>query len=149
DRAGAANAVLAADMGAGLPAIVADGVDQRLARLDPDRVIAPVNGKRDVDLLSHAPISLRPRPEERASRAATLQPHKRARVSKDGGGPMLRDASQRIRTRGESLSLRRCDAPQHEAGGGQCSPHRSHRPFPTTSFNSATIHPTNSFLLPP
>ena len=37
DRAGAADAVLAADMRAGLPAIVADGVDQRLARLDPDR----------------------------------------------------------------------------------------------------------------
>ena len=30
DRAGAADAVLAADMGAGLAAIVADGVDQRL-----------------------------------------------------------------------------------------------------------------------
>ena len=36
-RAGAADAVLAADMRAGLPAIVADGVDQRLARLDADR----------------------------------------------------------------------------------------------------------------
>ena len=41
--AGAAHAVLAADMGAGLAAIVADGVDQRFARLDPDRIIAAVD----------------------------------------------------------------------------------------------------------
>ena len=34
DGAGAADAVLAADMGAGLPAILADGVDQRAPRLD-------------------------------------------------------------------------------------------------------------------
>ncbi len=38
DRAGAADAVLAADMRAGLAAVVADRVDQRLARLDADRM---------------------------------------------------------------------------------------------------------------
>ena len=37
-RAGAANAVLAADMRAGLAAILADGVDQRPARLDANGV---------------------------------------------------------------------------------------------------------------
>ena len=42
-RAGAANAVLAADMGAGLPAILADGVDQRAPRLDRDGVVAAVD----------------------------------------------------------------------------------------------------------
>ena len=52
--AGAAHAVLAADMGAGLPAIVADGVDQRFARLDADRVIAAVDVERDVEFFVHA-----------------------------------------------------------------------------------------------
>ena len=52
--ASAADAVLAADMGAGLAAIVADGVDQRLARLDADGIIAAVDGKRDVELFGHA-----------------------------------------------------------------------------------------------
>ena len=37
DGAGAADAVLAADMRAGLPAILADRVGQRAARLDRDR----------------------------------------------------------------------------------------------------------------
>src|SRR5262249_49549607 len=41
-----------------LPAIVADGVDQRLARLDSDRVVAPVDVQRDVDLLAHRGRSL-------------------------------------------------------------------------------------------
>src|SRR5262249_33660667 len=52
-RAGTADAVLATDMGAGLPAVVADGIDQRLAWLDPDGVAAAVDGERDVDLLAH------------------------------------------------------------------------------------------------
>ena len=52
-RAGAADAMLATDMRAGLPAFVADGIDQRLARLDADGVIAPVDGQRDVELVSH------------------------------------------------------------------------------------------------
>ena len=50
DGAGAADAVLAADMGAGLAAIVADGVDQRAPRLDPDRIVAAVDVERDVEL---------------------------------------------------------------------------------------------------
>ena len=53
DRAGAADAVLAADMRAGLAAVVADRVDQRLARLDADRVRAAVDRQRDVDLVAH------------------------------------------------------------------------------------------------
>jgi hypothetical protein len=52
-RAGAADAVLAADMRAGLPAIVADRVDQGLARLDPDRMVAPVDVEGDVEFLGH------------------------------------------------------------------------------------------------
>src|SRR6266700_743856 len=52
-RAGSADAVLAADMGAGLPAILADRIDQRLARLHPDGVIAPIDGERDIDLFTH------------------------------------------------------------------------------------------------
>ena len=52
-RAGAADAVLAADMRAGLPAIVADGVDQRLARLDADGVVAAVDGQRDVEFFDY------------------------------------------------------------------------------------------------
>src|SRR5580700_9664066 len=54
DGAGAADAVLAADMGAGLAAVIADGVDQRLARLDADRIIAAVDGERDVGFFVHA-----------------------------------------------------------------------------------------------
>src|SRR5580698_131405 len=57
---GAADAVLAADMGASLAAIVADGVDQRLARLDADRIIAAVDGERDVELFGHA-LNAQPR----------------------------------------------------------------------------------------
>ena len=53
DGAGAADAVLAADMGAGLAAVVADRVDQGLARLDADRVRRAVDGQRDVDFLTH------------------------------------------------------------------------------------------------
>ncbi len=53
DGAGAADAVLAADMGAGLAAVVADRIDQRLARLDADVVRAAVDRQRDVDLVTH------------------------------------------------------------------------------------------------
>ena len=42
-RAGAADAVLAADVRAGQPAVLADRVDQRLARLDADGVVAAVD----------------------------------------------------------------------------------------------------------
>src|SRR5262249_1319165 len=52
-RAGAADAVLAADMGAGLPAVVADRIDQGLARLDLDRVVAAIDGEGDVDFVTH------------------------------------------------------------------------------------------------
>ena len=41
--AGAADAVLAADMGAGLAAILADGVGQGAPRLDRDRVLVAVD----------------------------------------------------------------------------------------------------------
>ena len=47
----AADAVLAADMRAGEPALVADDIDQRLSRLDPSRVIVTVDIELDVDLL--------------------------------------------------------------------------------------------------
>ena len=49
--AGAADAVLAADMGAGLAAVLADGVGQRAARLDGDGVIAAVDGEGDGGLV--------------------------------------------------------------------------------------------------
>ena len=52
-RAGAADPMLAADMRAGLPAIVTDRIDQGLARLDPDGVVATIDGQRDVDLVTH------------------------------------------------------------------------------------------------
>ena len=52
-RAGAADAVLAADMGAGLPAILADGVGQRTPRLDGDGVRAAVDGQGDGGLVGH------------------------------------------------------------------------------------------------
>src|SRR5262249_35487932 len=54
DGAGAADAVLATDMGAGLAAIVADGVDQRAARIDTDVVAPAVDGQRELALLGHA-----------------------------------------------------------------------------------------------
>src|SRR5262249_19195760 len=53
DGAGAADAMLAADMRAGLAAVIADSVDQGLARLDTDRVRLAVDRQRDVDLVTH------------------------------------------------------------------------------------------------
>ena len=50
-RAGAADAMLAADMGSGLAAIVTDRVDQRAARIDADGVAAPVDVERELALL--------------------------------------------------------------------------------------------------
>src|SRR5262249_17937576 len=47
DRAGAAHAVLAADVRAGLTAILADGVGERAPRLDTDRIIASIDGGRN------------------------------------------------------------------------------------------------------
>src|SRR5450631_2331675 len=55
--AGTADAVLAADMGAGLPAILANRVGQSAPRLDRDRVVAPVDGQGDVGLGAHAAFS--------------------------------------------------------------------------------------------
>ena len=53
DGAGAADAVLAADMRAGLAAVLADGVGQRAARLDRDGVVAAVDGQGDGELVGH------------------------------------------------------------------------------------------------
>jgi hypothetical protein len=51
--AGTADAVLAADMRSGLPAFVADGIDQSAARLQANDVIAPVDSELDVDFFVH------------------------------------------------------------------------------------------------
>ena len=48
-RAGAAHAVLAADMGAGERKIVAQEIDQRLAHLDPRGNILAVHAQSDVE----------------------------------------------------------------------------------------------------
>ncbi len=53
-RAGAADAVLAADMGSGLAAFVADRVHQRAARIDAHAVAAAVDVEGDLALLAHA-----------------------------------------------------------------------------------------------
>src|SRR3974390_122785 len=45
--------MLATDMRAGLAAIVADGVDQRFACLDADRIVAAVDVERDIEFLVH------------------------------------------------------------------------------------------------
>src|SRR4029078_424677 len=52
--AGAANAVLAADMRPGLTAIVADGIDQGSTWVDAHAVAASVDGQRDLAFLDHA-----------------------------------------------------------------------------------------------
>lgn len=54
-RACAAHAMLTADVRPCQPAFVADDIDQRLSRLDPDSVVTPVDVKLDVDLLNHRP----------------------------------------------------------------------------------------------
>ena len=72
DGAGAADAVLAADVRAGQPAILADRVDQRLARLDADVVLAAVDGEREVDFFGHVQIHARQlarRPPRASSRS--------------------------------------------------------------------------------
>ena len=56
-RAGAADAVLAAGMGAGEPELLAQAVEQGLARLDLDGVRAAVDGKLDL----HARLAAVPR----------------------------------------------------------------------------------------
>src|SRR4029078_5834719 len=61
DRAGAADAVLAADMGAGLAAVRADGVSERAPRLDPDGMVAAVDVESDIDRAGHARFSIAPR----------------------------------------------------------------------------------------
>jgi hypothetical protein len=47
-----ADAVLATDMRPGQPAFVADDIDQRLSRLDPDRMVMPVDVELEFDFLS-------------------------------------------------------------------------------------------------
>ena len=54
--AGAADAVLAADMGAGLAAILANGIHQRAPRLDPDGVAFAVDRQGDFGSFAHAGI---------------------------------------------------------------------------------------------
>ena len=51
--AGAADAVLAADMGAGLSAILADCIGQRAPWLYGNRVVAAINDERDVGFAVH------------------------------------------------------------------------------------------------
>src|SRR6185436_5789623 len=75
-RAGTANAMLAADVRPRLSAFVADGIDQRLARFDRDRVGAAVDRKHDVAFFTHAPLPvartrafIRSFPRKRESRA--------------------------------------------------------------------------------
>src|SRR5262249_56117287 len=41
------------DMGGGLAAIGANRIDQRFARLDPDRIIATVDIQRDIEFFIH------------------------------------------------------------------------------------------------
>src|SRR3954447_10150616 len=53
DGAGPANTVLAADMRPGLPAILADRIDQRAARLDLYRMITTVDVQCDGCLEAH------------------------------------------------------------------------------------------------
>jgi len=69
--------------------------------------------------LTHAKIAKIERftgSEERASQAANSQPHGRARVSKDGGGPMVRDARRCANWRiGRLLTMRPIEA-------GVCGP---------------------------
>src|SRR5262249_1051622 len=55
-RAGAAYTVLAADVGAGLSAIVADRVDQRPPRLDTHGVPHAVDQQRDLEFFGHTSI---------------------------------------------------------------------------------------------
>ena len=57
DRAGAADTMLATDMGSGLSAIFTDGIGQRAPRFDGDRVIAAVDIDRDRGFLAHAVFS--------------------------------------------------------------------------------------------
>ena len=49
----ATDAVLATDMRPGQPTFVADNIGQRLSRLDPNRVVMPVDVKPNFDLFSH------------------------------------------------------------------------------------------------
>src|SRR5215212_10134719 len=52
--AGAADAVLTTDMGSGLPAFIADGIDKGAARLHANGVITLIDGELYVDLLVHS-----------------------------------------------------------------------------------------------
>src|SRR5436309_1047728 len=57
DGAGAADAVLAADMGPGLAAVIADHIDQRAPWLHAHVVILAVDVQGDVDFLYHRRLS--------------------------------------------------------------------------------------------
>ena len=50
--------MLAADMGSGLAAILADRIGERAPRLDADGVVAPVDVEGDIDLAGHARFSI-------------------------------------------------------------------------------------------
>ena len=56
-RAGAADAVFAADMGSGLPAFLADRVRQGASRLDANGIVAAVDVEGDVGLAAHVGFS--------------------------------------------------------------------------------------------
>jgi hypothetical protein len=47
--------VLATDMRSGLPAFIADGIDQSAARFHADGMITPVDGELYIDFLVHRP----------------------------------------------------------------------------------------------
>src|SRR3954453_21177843 len=51
-RARAADAVLATDMRPGQPAFVADDIGERFSRLDPDRMVMPVDVELEFDFIS-------------------------------------------------------------------------------------------------
>ncbi len=65
DGAGAADAVIAADMRAGLPAILANGIGKRAARLNGNLVILAVDGQGDGGFIGH--LNLRSSPRKRGS----------------------------------------------------------------------------------
>ena len=75
-RARAADAVLAADVGAGQPEPVAQEVRQQQPRLDGSRDDAAVDGERDLD---HAALSIAPR---RRARRSALRRYRGARVDR-------------------------------------------------------------------
>src|SRR6185437_5094375 len=74
DGAGAADAVLAADMRAGLAAVLADRVDERAPRLDGDFVRAAVDGQGDGGFVGHSEPLDRSSPRKRGPSAKHFGP---------------------------------------------------------------------------